>query len=170
MKADEASAKAVADADGTGENATKAADADGLLKAAKAAAHAEKLKANATDMVRAVGELKAVKALADTCDEEGKPTVTCKAAAQLVKGAGGNDKGPGCVTEAVLAALKGATTPKTQATSEEAAEVRGSVPRLRTMQLPKAAKTIAELATLETPQCDLTWQTQSLNGASNTTV
>ena len=87
-----------------------------------------------------------------------------------MKGAGGNDKGPGCVTEAMLVALKGATIPKTQVTSEETAEVRGSVPRLQTMQLPQAAKTIAELATLETPQCDLTWQTQSLNGASNTTV
>ena len=129
MKADEASAKAVVDADGTEENATKAADADGLLKAAKAAAHAEKLKANATDMVRAVGELKAVKALADTCDEEGKPTVTCKTAAQLVKGAGGNDKGPGCVTEAMLAALKGATIPKTPVASEETAEVMGGKPR-----------------------------------------
>ena len=81
VKADEASAKAVADADGTEENATKAADVDGLLKAAEAAAHAEKLKAKVNDMVRAVGELEAVKALSDMYDEEGKPTVTCKTTA-----------------------------------------------------------------------------------------
>ena len=128
MKADEASAKAVVDADGTEENATKAADADGLLKAASAA-HAEKLKANANDMVRAVGELKAVKALADTCDEEGKPIVTCKTAAQLMKEADGNDTTRGCVTDAMKAELTGATVPKTPVASEEIAEFMGGKPR-----------------------------------------
>ena len=70
-----------------------------------------------------------VKALMDRHDEEGKPTVTCKAAAQLMKGADGNDTGRGCVTDAMIAALKGATVPKTPVASEETAEVMGGKPR-----------------------------------------
>ena len=123
VKADEASAKAAADANGTEKNSTKAGDADGLLKAAEAAANAEKLKAN--DVVRAVGESGAVKALIDGYDEERKLTVTCKAAAQLMKGADGNDKGRGCVTDAMIAALKCATIPKTPVASEERQAKRG---------------------------------------------
>ena len=73
-----------------------------------------------------------------------------------MKGAGGNDKGPGCDTDAMIAAPEGASIPNTPAASEETAEVMGSWPRLRIMRLPQAAKTIAELATLENPTHSLT--------------
>ena len=64
VKADEATAKPVADANGNEENVTKAADGDGLLKAAQA-----------NDVVKAVAESEAVKALVDRYDEQGKTTV-----------------------------------------------------------------------------------------------